>query len=868
MKLITSKWGIRIIVLLALYIFDFGNAFSQVQNRVPFTPRTSQQAPEAYKGKSTYSLKGSFQMIGNANLFGSPYNETKGNGPSNMTYNKLPGELSSIVNSSSADFVLPEGIDPDCTNIVYAGLYWSGRESDTDIDQFNVGTIFNPRYLYKSRIKLKAPGEANYRELSSNEIYRGGVNEVGMFVGYVDVTNIVRQAGVGTYAVADIATRTGPSSPTGYYGGWGMVIIYENQTMKWRDITVFDGYSVIKWDGRREPAPWWNPNSGNPIPTYGQLDVSGFRTAPTGDINIRMGMMAGEGDIDISGDSFDIQVLNTSNWETLSHGGNTANNFFNSSIYTGGNPRRPNLKNNYGMDVSMFDLNNTGNRLITNNQTSTRFRFGTAQDSYVIFNITFAVDAFVPEAQAYHREVSGVLQHGTVQPGQELEFEVDIFNKGTDVIKDGKVVIDLPANLHFQSAQVDNGLGTVSWIHPLGTDPNLYSGGQIIWEIGDIRLGVTFDELISKLTYKAKVTDNCAQLLSSESDCGLEIGINGNITGRGMLSNKGIEDKLVSSYESEYCVGIPDLSDFSMTIAVDDAFGENCGIELVNGILQYPVFCNIINGEIPRIDVISIYPAGTRFYASSPASVGYENSLIEGSFPVSADGNKTKYYAIVPDSKPGCFMSFEVFIKGVTSVPSIENVSICLGEEPVLNNKVSEQGENLGLSLYYFDEVDATIPMEDVPNPTEAGLYPYYVAEGIEVEGVLCVGPKQKFEIEVNTLPEINQNLQDFYVCFEGNAEVVLDTEDVSDEFTWEYFDTEIQSWRQITNTTFANEISVLQSKLTISQASDRIDGLKIRAQVTSDKGCVIYSEEAFIEVRRCKIPVNPVIPLKTRRTF
>lgn len=860
MKLITSKWGIRIFCVITLCIFDFGIAFSQVQNRVPFTLRTSQQAPGEYKGKSMYSLKGDFQMIGNANLFGNPYNETEGNGPSNMIYNKLSGELSSIVNSSSADFVLPDGIDPSCTNIVYAGLYWSGRADDSNTDEINIGTSENPRYLYKSKIKLKAPGESSYTELSSNEIYRGSINEVGMFVGYVDITNIVRQAGVGTYAVADIATRTGLSLPTGYYGGWGMIIIYENQTLKWRDITVFDGYSVIRWD--RTTA------GGSPIPTYGQLNVSGFRTAPTGDINIRMGMMAGEGDINISGDSFDIQVLNTSNWETLFHGGNTANNFFNSSIYTGGNPRRPNLKNNYGMDVSMFDLNNTGNRLITNNQTSTRFRFGTAQDSYVIFNITFAVDAFVPEVQAYHREVSGVLQHGTVLPGQELEFEVDIFNKGTDVIKDGKVVIDLPINMHFQSTQIDNGLGTVSWIHPLGTDPNLYSGGQIIWEIGDIRLGTTSDELISKLIYKARVTDNCAMLLSSEDNCGLEIGINGNITGKGELSNKEIGDKLVSSYESESCVGVPDFSDFSMAIAVDNAFGESCGIELVNGVLQYPVFCNIVNGEISRTDVSSIYPTGTRYYASSPTSVGYENSLIEGDFSVSNDGNKTKYYAVVPGSKPGCFMSFEVFIQGITSVPLTENVSTCLGEEPVLNNQVSEEGESQGLTLFYFEEEDTAMPMEDLPSPTEIGSHSYYVAEGIEVEGELCIGPKQKFEIAINALPEIKQNLQDFHVCFGGATEIVLGTEDTSDEYTWEYFDEETQDWLQITNTTFVNEIAVAQNKLAISQASDRIDGLKIRVLVAGDKGCTIYSEEVTIEVRRCKIPVNPVIPVKTKRTF
>jgi hypothetical protein len=45
--------------------------------------------------------------------------------------------------------------------------------------------------------------------------------------------------------------------------------------------------------------------------------------------------------------------------------------FFNSSIQTGGNTRNPNLLNNTGLDIGVFNIPNSGNSVITNNQTVT-----------------------------------------------------------------------------------------------------------------------------------------------------------------------------------------------------------------------------------------------------------------------------------------------------------------------------------------------------------------------------------------------------------------------------------------------------------------------------------------------------------------
>src|SRR5690606_22998462 len=200
---------------------------------------------------------------------------------------------------------------------------------------------------------------------------------------YVDVTDYVRNNGnAGLYHVADIALVEGDGGSTGYYGGWGMVVVYENSQMKWKDITVFGGHAYV---------------AGNTTVSH-TLDVAGFNSAQNGPVNLKLGVMAGEGDRNISGDYFKMRKHSDNTFESLNHSGNSTTNFFNSSILTDG-ARFPDLLNNTGLDISIFDLDNSNNSLIGNNQTSTRFEYGSTQDTYIIFNITFAVDAYIPESE-------------------------------------------------------------------------------------------------------------------------------------------------------------------------------------------------------------------------------------------------------------------------------------------------------------------------------------------------------------------------------------------------------------------------------------------------------------------------------------
>ena len=71
--------------------------------------------------------------------------------------------------------------------------------------------------------------------------------------------------------------------------------------------------------------------------------------------------------------------------------------------------------------------------------TSTKFQYGSTQDTYVIFCIAMAVDAYIPNVELY---VSAATINGqppgspplSVAPGEDIEYKLEIRNKGTEAI--------------------------------------------------------------------------------------------------------------------------------------------------------------------------------------------------------------------------------------------------------------------------------------------------------------------------------------------------------------------------------------------------------------------------------------------------
>ncbi len=601
------------LVIFAILTVSF-NGYSQV--RVPFNPRTSVNSPL----KTIYNVKGDFTMIGNTNLTLVKYKDDENNSNNDMKFVDEDGN-SSTKNSSSATltFSSENGADKNCSNIIYAGLYWSGRGSSSLTE------------LQKRTIKFKKSGGSYQSLVATSTNIRYPSSDAGMYAAYIEVTDIVQTGGMGEYWVADMATTEGDGGTTGYYGGWGMVVVYENAKMTWRDITVFDGYAYV---------------CGNCTENY-EIPVSGFNATSAGNVNVKVGMMAGEGDRGISGDYFQIRNATNTNWVTLNHGGNTSNNFFNSSIYPVPAPgtSKPILPNNTGIDIAMFDLDNSTKNLITNGQTSTRFRYGTTQDTYIIYNVTFAVDAYVPEAQALIQVDS---PPGPVNAGADIEYTVNIYNKGNEAINSFNAIIPIPFTTFSPTI-----ISSVNNI-PSNTSSPAIVGNNFVWNIGTLPVPASPNDILASFTFKLTATENCALLANS---CGGKIYLDGSISGVGANSGTNLSLNLIQEVVSGSCEGEV-ISTPLITEIIHD-----CEVNEDRIVLN---FCNLTT--VPISNVIGYFPPNSRFYNEYP--LGNNSIEYTTSFPSAGT-----YYAYPPGSS-ACYFEFDITLGMSPTANAGEDVTI------------------------------------------------------------------------------------------------------------------------------------------------------------------------------------------------
>ncbi|WP_424494028.1 HYR domain-containing protein [Salinimicrobium sp. GXAS 041] len=696
----------KTLLLLAIFMGSMLQLSAQV--RAPFTQRTSEASPN----KKIYSINGDFTMLGNTNMTVHNYSVDKMNSLNYMLAVDSDTDWSTS-NSSSATLVFSNenNANPECTNILFAGLYWTGR------------TNSNVRDSKKRSIRFKAPNGI-YQNIFASAYNTPG--DDNMYASYAEVTDIVKAGGTGEYWVADMAITEGDGGSTGYYGGWGMVVIYENAQMNLRDVTVFDGYAYVE---------------GNATRSF-ELPISGFNTAQEGPVNMKLGMMAGEGDRGITGDYFDIQKRNSNSWKRLSHDQNATNNFFNSSIKTDAG-RNPNLLNNTGMDISMFTIDNPDNSVIGNKQTSTKFRYGSTQDTYIIFNMVMSVDAYVPDFEAV---VS--TEQSTAAPGEEVEYTVGVYNKGSEEVDDAKITIPVPFNYEFvQNSGKAKFYGKTPSPNNIIYDPAMGPNGSIIWDIGTLPLHNSTTKLLGDLHLKFKVTEDCTILKNSTCGNQFQIPLTGSLSGKGAITGAIFNNiGLIQGYQDNgQCYGQPITDPLLVTIDATEFIQNNC--QATPERISFST-CNVDEG-IAVQDIISEFPAGTRFYDNYPVNSG--SNEITGNFPTTP--GTTAYYAILEGST-SCYIPFDVTVDEITSVPQVENVEYCVGESAAaLTATPSMQN----YTLFFYTSEDGTAQSSVTPSTSEAGEFTYYVAEGESSE---CISQnKAAIKVRVFAKPEVTAPL-------------------------------------------------------------------------------------------------------------
>ena len=545
------------------------------------------------------------------------------------TATSVPFSLSSATQNVDdwvqATLTTPYVINTGTGTITVNNLRAAADNNDID-GSFFANVTIPAKILDKSVVKLKY-GTGAYTIVSAQDdtftknIYYPTAADGYMYSAYAEVTDFVKEKGQGVYTVADIALNDGTGDGTGLFGGWALVVVYENPKMTLRDVTIFDGHAFI--------ADQYTPTQNGGTMTYGTLPVSGFNTVQSGTVNMKIGIVAGEGDIGVGGtlgnvDNFSIVKHDDPNtWYPLSTTTNPVTNFFTSGIQTTGT-RNPSLANNTGIDIVNVNVSTVAPNALTNKQTSTTFRYGTNQDTYIIPVIAMAVDAYIPDLRPFiSGTVGGVPIGGTnpikVDPGAEIVYKLEISNpptSGNEAINNLVISIDVPYTTSFVSATaVINGAaspGTVS-----------HTGNLITWNVGNIPLQAAGAPPYATLTYTLKVTEDPTILCNP--NCTPKVILVGSASGTGANTQSDFSNlRFIQGYDtSGQCEDAPITTPLTIDINTDDLPEDYCNAAGGGNISFTYCDLNTPSGNPINFPALQArFPAGVRFWSAYETEAG------------------------------------------------------------------------------------------------------------------------------------------------------------------------------------------------------------------------------------------------------
>ncbi|HEY9402211.1 MAG TPA: isopeptide-forming domain-containing fimbrial protein [Pyrinomonadaceae bacterium] len=354
---------------------------------------------------------------------------------------------SATSNSSSATLSLPGG-----STVLWAGLYWGARSTTAS----------------RSQIKFKPANSGFYSTLTAFEL-DSTTAASNAYQGFVDVTAQVQSARGGTYWAADITANTGLDT-TGFYAGWSLVVVYRDVNQPLRNLTVFDGFASV--------------SNGQNVTTT----ASGLLTPTTGVFSAYAGMVAYEGDQGILGDSFQITNTSTNATTTIFDTQNPVNNFFNSSISSLNariTAKNPDYANQLGFDIDTVSIA-TPNTVLGNGATSVRLTFNSTQDLYYPGVLTFAVDVFRPQVDGNITKTVTDVNGGDVNPGDLLEYTINVSNTGNDGASNNVLSDTIPSNTTYEagSVQVTAGANVGVKTDSAGDDQAEFDGTRVVVRLG------------------------------------------------------------------------------------------------------------------------------------------------------------------------------------------------------------------------------------------------------------------------------------------------------------------------------------------------------------------------------------------------
>jgi uncharacterized repeat protein (TIGR01451 family) len=312
-----------------------------------------------------------------------------------MTYVDVDTDATTFC-SSRATLGLPAG-----ATVLWAGLYFGGWSTNAA----------------RNTVKFATP-TTGYVTLTATQLDASG----SAYQGFVDVTTAVRNAGNGTYAVANVQST---NNTIDVWGGWSIVVAYRLDALAERNVTVADGFVFA--------------GPGNDV----NFTVSGFLTPLTGTVQTNVGFISYDGDLGHQGEDF---ILNAT---TLGDAQNPTNNVFNSTISLLGSlftAKTPDYVNQLGFDADIL----AANGVLGNGTSSANIQLKASSDRYYAGMITFATDVYVPvfEGNGFQKTVVD-LNGAPARPGDVLEYTLSMKNLGLDTSVQTELRDTLPSTLDY-----------------------------------------------------------------------------------------------------------------------------------------------------------------------------------------------------------------------------------------------------------------------------------------------------------------------------------------------------------------------------------------------------------------------------------
>ncbi|MFV0544251.1 MAG: Ig-like domain-containing protein, partial [Marinicella pacifica] len=381
-----------------------------------------------FEDRVSYNVNGNITMVGNTLLtcdssnFWCPYIQAgtwSGSNNRDMVFVNVDS-AAGYSNSSSATLSLPNG-----AAVLHAELYWSGRHTSSAAN--------------RDKIRIKVPGSGSYTQVTAHTIdtfTSEGSSGSRPYQASADVTQLVANAGSGSYTIADLTAKTGNDS-LGFYGGWAIAVVYQDNSQPFRRLMLFDGAARVV--------------DNNTV----SITTDNLVTPYSGAFSTYLGALVWEGDQSITGDAFIFEG------NTLSDSLNPANNYWNSSITAFNNRvtnKSPDYVNQLAMDLVMTDVSG----LLANGETQADIDFVTNGDSYYPHALVFVTDLYLPDFDSSMDKTATDINGGQVEPGDVIEYRVSFQNTGQDMAINTVVSDTLPNGVTYvpNSLEIVNAPGS------------------------------------------------------------------------------------------------------------------------------------------------------------------------------------------------------------------------------------------------------------------------------------------------------------------------------------------------------------------------------------------------------------------------